>query len=162
MFYVQPYLLCTLFVCMVSLTYHKIEYLLQQFLFHFLFVQTMNVNDNHYLHFNFVHSTVIRHTIQLWEFVYDKYVYAHSLYILFFSQYTLLTSSIHIVYPSHPSYYLILKLSFSMPKYHIYRIPVGLLSKIWPSSPFTRYHSSLTTHCSPLTAHKKAHPPHEW
>ena len=46
MFFVEPYVFCTLYVCVVSLTYYKHKYPLQYVLFHFLNIHNMIVNDN--------------------------------------------------------------------------------------------------------------------
>ena len=55
------------------------------------------------------------------------------LYSMFISHCT--QSSIHVVYPPHLFFYSIQKLLFLMPKYHGYRIPMGLLGIFLPSSP---------------------------
>ena len=48
MFYFNFHFLCTLYVCVVSLTYYEIKYLLQYIWFHFfLNCSYQNINDNH-------------------------------------------------------------------------------------------------------------------
>ena len=79
-------LVCTMFICVITnLLQNEIPVVTCVVSFFNLFMLWI-INDNHYLHFNFIHSTVIGHTIQQWKFVYDKDMYAHNcVHIVLFS-----------------------------------------------------------------------------